>query len=150
MYKGKIVCLNSKRVDIHNDIKFWQSWTKFITWNQSPKNSRIVVALNKIMKHIFGIQISIRKVSKVLWLSKILDLVPGKTAGQRLTKPSISWDRQKLWPRAYINYFLGPFFNLSWFLVCMQDVLFDLTWHSSQNAKLVPVARHIHVSPYNI
>jgi hypothetical protein len=31
----------------------------------------------------------------------------------------------------------------------MQDVLFVLTRHSSQNAKLPPVAWHIHVSPYN-
>jgi hypothetical protein len=31
----------------------------------------------------------------------------------------------------------------------MQDVLFVLTRQSSQNSKLVPVAWHIHASPYN-
>jgi hypothetical protein len=31
----------------------------------------------------------------------------------------------------------------------MKDVLFVLTRDSSQNSKLAPVARHIHVSPYN-
>jgi hypothetical protein len=31
----------------------------------------------------------------------------------------------------------------------MQDVLFVLTRHSSQNSELAPVAWHIHVSPYN-
>jgi hypothetical protein len=36
------------------------------------------------------------------------------------------------------------------FLTCMQDVLFDLTWESSQKSKLVPVARLLFVSPYNI
>jgi hypothetical protein len=32
----------------------------------------------------------------------------------------------------------------------MQDVLFHLTWQSSQKSKLVPVARLLFVSPYNI
>jgi hypothetical protein len=31
----------------------------------------------------------------------------------------------------------------------MQDVLFVLTRPSSQNSKLVPVAWHMHASPYN-
>jgi hypothetical protein len=32
----------------------------------------------------------------------------------------------------------------------MQDVLFDLIWQSSQKSKLVPVARLLLVSHYNI
>jgi hypothetical protein len=32
----------------------------------------------------------------------------------------------------------------------MQGVLFVLTWQSSQNSELAPVAWHIRVSPYNI
>jgi hypothetical protein len=32
----------------------------------------------------------------------------------------------------------------------MQDVLFDLTWQSGQKPKLMPVARLLLVSPYNI
>jgi hypothetical protein len=42
---------------------------------------------------------------------------------------------------------MGSILNFSTTFSMMQDVLFILTRQSSQNSKLVPVARHIHVLP---
>jgi hypothetical protein len=56
----------------------------------------------------------------------------------------------KIFLREHTEILFWVHFNLFRVLTCMQDVIFDLTWQSSQKTKLVLVARLVLVSPYNI
>jgi hypothetical protein len=56
----------------------------------------------------------------------------------------------KIFHREHMEILFWVQFGCFRFLICMQDVLFDLTWQMSQKLKSVPVARLLLVSPYNI
>jgi hypothetical protein len=76
-------------------------------------------------------------------------LIFGSITAKHERCSSLENTHQQIFLREHTRYCFGSFYFVS-ILICMQDVLSDLTWQSSQKSKLVLVARLLFVSPYNI